>query len=342
MATTTRAQGAPATTRQRWLYLDGPLIAFVTVMVAAAAITSHGTYVFYSYILSSFLAYSATIVLTAGIPLLELAAVLDRANRARYIAGMLVLLAMEGAAQYFQGQAIFVKAVKAQFPDAVGVDLATFAAQPWGRVLPLLYLAALSGIVVYFGYAASARIRDLRAGVVVAGDYADQVAQLKSAVQQAQQGQAEAVAALKRNESDAVAQLRAELADALRSKDEMIASIAAQHGAEVAQVAVERDTLAAKLTQTTSSEATLARQLAHQEQQARHIVAQLEEQVNQRDTHIRDLVEQVAQAAAQRAEDGTLTVGGKLAVSWRQLEAATGVAQSTLRRKLGQSEPVAA
>ena len=174
--------------RLTWrLYLDMPLLAFTAIMCAAAAITAHGTFVFYSYILTPFLAYSATTVLTAGIPLLELAAVLDKANRARYLAGMLFLLAMEGLAQYFQGQAIFIKMVRKQFPDATGIDLATFAQQPWGRVLPLLYLAALSGIVVYFGYAASARIRDLRAGLVAMTQQSDQVAQLQSKLAQAVQ-----------------------------------------------------------------------------------------------------------------------------------------------------------
>lgn len=144
-------------------YLDAPLIAFVLVMVAAASITSHGTWVFYSYILPSELATAATVVLTAGIPLLILASVLDPVNRPRYLVGELVLLTMEALAQYYQGQAIFVAMVARQFPQATGIDLATFAKQPEGRILPILYLATLSAVVVYFGYAASARIRDLRA-----------------------------------------------------------------------------------------------------------------------------------------------------------------------------------
>ncbi|HEY1015603.1 MAG TPA: hypothetical protein VGE07_23035 [Herpetosiphonaceae bacterium] len=172
-------------------YLDGSLIAFVVVMVAAAAITSHGTFVFYAYILPVPLAVAATIVLTAGIPLLELAAVLDKASRPRYIAGMIVLLAMEGIAQYFQGQAIFVQAVRRQFPEAKGIDVATFAQQPWGRVLPLLYLAALSGVVVYFGYAASARIRTIRAGQTDAALTAQQLTDLAQLRTQAAQQAAE-------------------------------------------------------------------------------------------------------------------------------------------------------
>lgn len=174
-------------------YLDGSLIAFVVVMVAAAAITSHGTFVFYSYILPIPLAVAATIVLTTGIPLLELAAVLDKASRVRYIAGMIVLLAMEGIAQYFQGQAIFVQAVRRQFPEMNGIDVATFAQQPWGRLLPLLYLAALSGIVVYFGYATSARIRDIRAGLTDSTLTAQQSAEVAQLRTQATQQAAELV-----------------------------------------------------------------------------------------------------------------------------------------------------
>jgi hypothetical protein len=179
MTTTTTTRPARAATARphttdRWLYLDGPLAAFVIIMVAAATITSHGTFLFFSYILPSVLAGAATIVLTMGIPLLELAAVLDKANRWRYLLGLLFLLFIEGLAQYFQGQAVFVAQVARHYPDAAGIDLATFAAEPRGRILPILYLASLSGVVVYFGYAASARIRDLRSarGLVAARDEA--------------------------------------------------------------------------------------------------------------------------------------------------------------------------
>ncbi len=149
-------------TVKAWPYRDAPLAAFVLVMLAAAAITSHGTFVFYRYILPDELAIAATMVLTIGIPLLELAAVLDRGSRLYYVSGMVVLLLMEAAAQYLQGQAHFADRVRAQFPDPSGVDLATFASHPAGRLLPILYLAILSAVVVYFGYAASARVRDLR------------------------------------------------------------------------------------------------------------------------------------------------------------------------------------
>lgn len=143
-------------------YIDIPLIAFVLPMVAAASITSHGTFIFYSYFLPVELAYAATIVLTVGIPLLEFAAVIDNTNRVRYILGMVWLLLMESVAQYWQGQAIFVSKVNAQFPNPTGIDLAMWANHWSGRLLPIIYLASLSGIVVYFGYAASARVKQLR------------------------------------------------------------------------------------------------------------------------------------------------------------------------------------
>ena len=143
-------------------YLDLPLALFIIIMVAAASITSHGTFVFYSYFLDYELAIAATVVLTAGIPLLEWAAVLHEKYRLRYICGMVWLLLMEAVAQYWQGQAVFAKRVAAQFPDATGIDIATWAAQPSGRLLPIVYLASLSAIVVYFGYAASRRVADLR------------------------------------------------------------------------------------------------------------------------------------------------------------------------------------
>lgn len=148
--------------RKRWIYWDGPLAAFVTIMIAAVLITSHGVYIFYSYILPWELAIAATAVLSGGIPLLELAAVLDKQGRPRYIAGIIFLLGLESLAQYLQSQAGFVSIIQRLFPNPEGIDLATFAREPHGRLLPVLYLAALSGVVVYFGYAASVRIRDLR------------------------------------------------------------------------------------------------------------------------------------------------------------------------------------
>lgn len=171
--------------KQRF-YFDLPLIAFTTVMLAAVSITSHGTYLFYSLFLDWRLAGAATIVLTGGIPLLELAAVLDQRNRTRYLIGMILLLAIEGLAQYLNAQAWFSGNVAKQFPNPVGIDLATFAAKPEGRILPILFLAALPFVVVYFGYAASIRIRDLRSEITLVealrNDLANISQQLRSAL----------------------------------------------------------------------------------------------------------------------------------------------------------------
>jgi hypothetical protein len=175
-----------------WLYWDAPLGAFVLVMLAAAAITSHGTFVFYSYILPFELAIAATVVLTVGIPLLELAAVLDRGSRLYYVTGMVVLLLMEAAAQYLQGQAHFADRVRAQFPDPSGVDLATFASHPAGRLLPILYLAILSAVVVYFGYAASARVRDLRASATRRAQETSELVELRAMLTQERDQHAQA------------------------------------------------------------------------------------------------------------------------------------------------------
>ncbi len=143
-------------------YIDIPLALFIVIMIAAASITSHGTFVFYSYFLDYELAMAATVVLTVGIPFLEWAAVLHEKYRWRYVGGMLWLLLMEAVAQYWQGQAVFASRVARQFPDATGIDIAILAAHPWGRLLPIAYLASLSAVVVYFGYAASRRVADLR------------------------------------------------------------------------------------------------------------------------------------------------------------------------------------
>jgi hypothetical protein len=144
-------------------YFDGPLIGFTALMVAAAIITSHGTFVFYTYILPGYYPYAATALLTVGIPFLELAATLTTKLRWRlfFILGLLVLVSMEAMAQYFQAQAVFVPAISKAFPSASGVDVATFAKEPAGRILPIGYVTILSGLVVYFGFAASMRVRQL-------------------------------------------------------------------------------------------------------------------------------------------------------------------------------------
>lgn len=167
---------------RRWIYLDLPLGVFVGLMLSAAAITSHGTWAFYSLILPPALALAATIVLTAGIPAMELAAVLDRKGRWRHILVMLGLLSLEAFAQYLQAQTTFKTLITERFPNPAGIDLATFAAEPRGRWLPIAFLAALSIFVVATGYAASARIRDLRAQAANMSMEANELAILKDTI----------------------------------------------------------------------------------------------------------------------------------------------------------------
>ena len=216
-----------------WPYWDAPLAAFVLVMLAAAAITSHGTFVFYSYILPYELAIAATMVLTVGIPLLELAAVLDRSNRLYYVSGMVVLLGMEAAAQYLQGQAHFTDRVRAQFPDPSGVDLATLASHPMGRLLPILYLAILSAVVVYFGYAASARVRTLRATHTQRAQETSDLAQLRATLESERSEHAQTCAKLAQQQ-----QTSAQHEHILAQQQQMIAHLEqalAQLREEVAQ-----------------------------------------------------------------------------------------------------------
>jgi hypothetical protein len=143
-------------------YWDAQLFAYLLPLLGAQLITAHGSYTFYSYLLPVPLAIAATVVLAVGVPLLEFAAVLIPGGRWGYLGGMLFLLFLEGLAQYFQGQAWFLQRIEQQFPNAQGVDLVTFAHEPRGRLLPILYLAALSLVVVGFGFAAARRIRELR------------------------------------------------------------------------------------------------------------------------------------------------------------------------------------
>jgi hypothetical protein len=306
-----------------WPYWDAPLAAFVVVMVAAATITSHGTYVFYSYILPAELALAATLVLTLGIPLLELAAVLDRPRRGRYVSGMIVLLVMEAAAQYLQGQAHFVTRVLDQFPDPRGVDLASFAQLPWGRLLPILYLALLSIVVVYFGYAASARIRDLRANHLEYTQHASALAQLE----------------------EAVAQRDAQLVQ-YRAKLPTLQDTIAQRDAQLVQLR--------------ANHATLEDTIAEQDQRAAAEVARLQAIVAQRDSELARLREELAQAGDGGVQSSQGTDLDLLAIaqalregrerSWRDVEDLLHIPQSTLRSRLakiaqngsGQSVPGAA
>lgn len=177
MTTTTtrgvsRAATRPASASAWSPYItDGWLPLFTIIMVCAAVIVAYGTHKFYSYILPDGLDWFATAVLTIGIPCLEFAATLAPTWRWRifYLAGLFVLVGMESLAQYFQGQAYFVSEVRAQFPNPLGIDIATLAAEPGGRWLIVGYIAILSGIVIFFGFAASMRYKAVqRARGVVA------------------------------------------------------------------------------------------------------------------------------------------------------------------------------
>lgn len=141
-------------------YVKDPLLMFSLIaMMAAQTITAHGTYVFYSYMLPVQLAAAATVVLAVGVPLLEFAGVLDPERKVFYFFGMGFLLLLEGLAQYFQGQAGFVARIRDSFAVRDGVDLVTIAEAPGGRTLPILFLAALSAVVVGFGWVSANRIK---------------------------------------------------------------------------------------------------------------------------------------------------------------------------------------
>lgn len=142
-------------------YVDFWIIAFALTMVTAASITSHGTYSFYAYFLPEWLALTATITLTIGIMLLGVAGMLDLANRGKYWSGMVLLLFMEGSAQYLQGQAEFPKRVLMYFNGETQVHLVQIVQSDWGWILPAIFLALLSIIVVGFDLAISNRIRSI-------------------------------------------------------------------------------------------------------------------------------------------------------------------------------------
>lgn len=301
------------TIARRWMYLDAPLLAFVTLMVAAASITAHGTYTFYSYILTPALAVAATVVITMGIPLLELAAVLDKTSRLRYLLGMVFLLFLEALAQYYQGQAQFLRLVRVQFPTAAGIDLSTFAGSPRGRLLPMLYLAALSFVVVYFGYAAAARVRELRTRAYrVAQDGAQQAelaAQLRTATQQAVQAQQDA------------AHVRAELEQARAQ----LAHVGQGESEQVAQLQVALDEWARKLR-------TADDQLRTKDDQLRKAGELLRTQGDE----LRTLKEQAAQPVEISGVDLLRLARAlrKYEVPYRDVARIVGMSDSTLRSRL--------
>jgi hypothetical protein len=145
-----------------WL-ADPFMWAFLVLMLAGALLTSHGTLTFYEYLLPQPYPWAAVVVMTGGIMLFGVAGVLDRRNRRTYLAAMSALLIIELLAQYLQGQANLMPNIRRAFPgNQSDIDLVSIATNPVGRILlPSVYLAAFSLIVVGFEIAFSSRVRTL-------------------------------------------------------------------------------------------------------------------------------------------------------------------------------------
>lgn len=123
--------------------------AYTLIALAALALTSVATYIFFGYLLAWPLALAATVVLAAGIPVLKWAVRFEtRPGRARVLwVALGAFLGIELLAQYFKGQAAFAPAVAAA--GVGGSDLARAARDPlWSRVLATVFLASLPLVVV--------------------------------------------------------------------------------------------------------------------------------------------------------------------------------------------------
>lgn len=150
---------------KRSLRPDGWLLAYAVIALAALALTSVGAYEFFEKLLGPYLAPLATVVISAGVPILKLSAHYDRDQaRARTLTiWMLLLLGVELLAQYFKAQAGFAPAVRAR-PDLAGSDLAAAAASWWAsRILAFVFLASLPLVVVAAFDALARRWDTLRA-----------------------------------------------------------------------------------------------------------------------------------------------------------------------------------
>lgn len=144
-------------------HLDLWTVGFLAVMLAALTLTSVGTFEFFSFILPAGLAFAATVVLAAGIPLLKFAAVFDARRAGRYGLIMWAFLAVELLAQYFKAQASFAPKVAAAREIAAS-DLAAAAANGYAsRVLAFVFLASLPFVVVAMCQAAADRLARRRA-----------------------------------------------------------------------------------------------------------------------------------------------------------------------------------
>jgi hypothetical protein len=116
---------------------------YLLIMGAALVITADGTKTFYGFMLPALLAVSATVVLSLGIPVMEYSALTaPKGKKLPFVVGLVFLVVLETLANYYQAQAGFITHINKQFSDPAGIDLATFAMQPRGRLLPILFLSA--------------------------------------------------------------------------------------------------------------------------------------------------------------------------------------------------------
>lgn len=250
--------------RSRWRYLDGWLILFMALAALASLIASHGSRVFFGYLVDAWLAWVFTAVLAIGIVGLDAAATLEPIwwKRWMYLAGMLLFLAMETLGNYFAGQAVFVARVRAALAGSPDSDLLTIATTSPGasRGLVVLFLALASVAVAFFTFAAatrakqlaqprsvSRRVRQLRA---LARRLARSLrsARAESAQAQANLAQAQATAAHQQtvtaHQEAELAQLRAALDTAQRQAAQQAEAYAAGLRRQEAEIARLRDAAA--------------------------------------------------------------------------------------------------
>lgn len=179
------AASARVSPRRAWQMFDMVcLVVFSCLVIGGSVITSHGTYLLYSLFLPESYAFASTFLITAAIPFLGLAATLEQTSRRWwYIALMVTILLIELFAQYYVAQSTFVAQVLKRYPIASGVDLATFAQQPKGRLLVVLFQAVFSGLTLAFDFAASDRFKRILDATTRARMHAHDVDQRVSELQ---------------------------------------------------------------------------------------------------------------------------------------------------------------
>src|SRR5688500_16469671 len=103
-------------------FRDLRLWLFALLALLASIISAHGAWVFFGYLVDSWLAAIFTAVIALGIVGLDAAATVERhrGRRAAYVGGMSLFLAMEVLANYFAGQASFVLKVRTALAAAPG------------------------------------------------------------------------------------------------------------------------------------------------------------------------------------------------------------------------------